>query len=215
VRDLSIRLATTADATAVHAIYAPIVRSTAISFELEPPAVEEMHGRIEKTLHFWPWLVGERQGAVLGYAYASRHRERAAYQWSVDVSVYIAADQRGQGIGRALYTALFAILRAQGYRNVCAGIALPNPASVALHEAMSMRPVGIYRHVGYKLGAWHDVGWWQGELQPPPATAEPTAPCALAEVRRRGDWDALLAEPAAPAVAPALPNTAAPVPSGR
>lgn len=210
MRDLSIRLATTADAAAIHAIYAPIVRSTAISFELEPPVVEEMRGRIAKTLHFWPWLVCERQGAVLGYAYASRHRERAAYQWSVDVSVYVAADQRGRGIGRALYTALFAILRAQGYRNACAGIALPNAASVALHEAMGMRPVGVYRHVGYKLGAWHDVGWWQGELQPPPATAEPPTPRTLAEVRRRGDWDALLAAPGATLARPDATATLSP-----
>lgn len=193
MRDLRIRLATMADAAAVHAIYAPVVQSTAISFELEPPSVEEMRGRIEKTLPSWPWLVCERQSTVLGYAYASRHRERAAYQWSVDVSVYIAEDQRGRGIGRALYTALFAILRAQGYRNACAGITLPNPASVALHEAMDMRPVGIYRHVGYKLGAWHDVGWWQGALQPP-AAAEPPAPQTLVDVRRVDDWDMLLAD---------------------
>ena len=105
-----------------------------------------------------------------GYAYASRHRDRAAYQWSIDVSVYVRADAHRRGIGRALYAALLRIVVAQGFYNAYAGITLPNPASVGLHESFGFRPVGMYRRVGHKLGAWHDVGWWALDLQPRPAS---------------------------------------------
>jgi L-amino acid N-acyltransferase YncA len=115
---------------------------------------------------FVPWLVDQDPGGgALGYAYASKHRERAAYRWSVDVAVYVGADQRGKGVGRALYTSLFALLRLQGFCAAHAGIALPNLASVTLHERMGFAPVGIYRAVGYTLGAWRDVGWWQLDLR--------------------------------------------------
>ncbi len=179
-----IRLATPADAPAIQAIYAPIVRETAISFEVTEPSVEEMAGRIAKTLGRFPWLVwvapdDTNTPTVVGYAYASAHRDRAAYQWSVDLSAYVHADWRGRGIGKALYLALLPILRDLGYVNTYAGIALPNPASVALHEAIGMLPVGVYQHVGYKFGAWRDVGWWYGELQAPPDA--PDAPLALSE----------------------------------
>lgn len=160
-----LRLARTDDAPAIQAIYAPIVTYTPISFETTPPAVEEIAQRIEGTLKRFPWLVYEDAGEVLGYAYASQHRARLAYQWSVDVSVYMHERSRGQGIGRKLYTALFELLRQQGFYNAFAGITLPNPASVALHEAMGMKPLGVYQNVGYKMGRWHDVGWWQGVLQ--------------------------------------------------
>jgi phosphinothricin acetyltransferase len=128
---------------------------------------------------------------VVGYAYASRHRVRAAYRWSVDVAVYIAPSHHRMGIGRAVYTSLFSILAAQGFFNAYAGVTLPNPASVGLHEAMGFTPVGVYRHVGYKLGAWHDVGWWQRPLREP--RDAPELPLELATVRRRSDWDRLLA----------------------
>jgi len=171
-----IRFATGADASAISAIYSPVVRKTAISFEVEPPSVEEIHRRISKIAAVYPWLVCEEDGAMQGYAYASQHRERAAYQWSVDVSVYVDERWRGQRIGRALYTSLFAILRAQGYVNVYAGITLPNPASVALHQAMGMKPLGIYYHTGFKLDKWHDVGWWHGLLQSLPSQPQPPQP---------------------------------------
>src|SRR5690606_40040690 len=129
-----IRLATEQDAAQIQAIYASIVRETAISFEFDPPTVEEMRQRIRKTFERLPWLVYEDRGAILGYVYASPHRERAAYQWSVDVSVYVRADARRSGVGRALYTSLFRLLALQGYYNAYAGISLPNPASVSLHE---------------------------------------------------------------------------------
>ncbi len=185
----SIRLATVADAPAVQAIYALIVRDTIISFEVTPPTVAEMAQRIAKTLSQWPWLVCQQDDVVVGYAYASQHRERAAYQWATDVSVYIHEEWRGHGIGRTLYTALFAVLRAQGYCQVLAGIALPNAGSVALHETLGMTPLGIYRQVGYKMGAWHDVGWWQGTLQPLPAQPQPPQP--IAAVRQSSTWASL------------------------
>ncbi len=159
-----LRIARAEDAEGILAIYAPIVRETTISFELEPPTVEEMRGRIETTLARLPWLVCESDGGIAGYAYASRHRERAAYQWSVDVSVYVAEQRRRQGLGSRLYTPLLGMLEDLGYYSALAGIALPNPASVGLHEAMGFRSIGIYRNIGYKLGAWRDVGWWQKQL---------------------------------------------------
>lgn len=160
-----IRLATQVDASAMLAIYSPIVQKTAISFEVDSPTIDQMQQRIAKILAVLPWIVYESDGEICGYAYAGQHRERAAYQWSVDVSIYIHEQWRSKGIGRALYTSLFTFLTSLGYYNVFAGITLPNPASVALHESMGMRQLGVYQHVGCKLGAWHDVGWWQGRLQ--------------------------------------------------
>jgi len=172
--DTTLRLARHGDARGVAAIYAPVVQTTAISFETEPPTMEDMAQRIQKTLAHWPWMVCDRAGEVLGYAYASQHRERAAYQWSVDVSVYVHPRAHRSGIGRALYTSLIRLLVLQGFYNAYAGITLPNAASVGLHEAVGFRPVGVYRKVGFKLGAWHDVGWWSLLLQPP--AARPSSP---------------------------------------
>ena len=172
----TIRPATPQDAAGILAIYAQIVRDTAISFEVEPPTVPEMQQRISQTLLKYPWLVCERQGDSLGYVYASQHRARAAYQWATDVSVYIHADVHRSGIGRGLYTALFSLLHRQGFYNLYAGITLPNDGSVGLHEALGFQPVGVYRSVGFKFDAWHDVGWWhlplRSDSQPsgPPAT---------------------------------------------
>ncbi len=171
----SIRAATAHDAALILAIYAPIVRDTAISFETEVPTVEQMQQRIVHTVANLPWLVCDHEGEILGYVYASPHRTRAAYQWSVDVSVYIQAGTRRMGVGRALYTALFQCLQLQGFYNCYAGITLPNPASIGLHEALGFLPVGIYRAVGYKQGAWHDVGWWQLAL-PQAGASAPVAP---------------------------------------
>ena len=161
-----IRLATPHDAAGVQAIYAPVVRDTAISFELEPPTVEDMQKRIVAVVERMPWLVCEHHGEILGYAYASPHRVRAAYQWSVDVSVYVNPRAHRSGVGRALYTSLLRLLTLQGFYNAYAGITLPNAASVGLHEAVGFVPVGVYRNVGFKLGAWHDVGWWSRLLHP-------------------------------------------------
>jgi L-amino acid N-acyltransferase YncA len=167
-----IRIATGADAEGVLAIYAPIIRDTAISFELVPPTVEQMRERIESTLVQLPWLVADQSEEVIGYAYASRYRERAAYQWAVEVSAYVHEESRRSGVARALYRALLGVLKDLGYRTALAGIALPNEASVAFHESMGFTAIGIYRKVGYKMGTWHDVGWWQlalGEYTDNPA----------------------------------------------
>jgi len=163
---MPIRTAASGDAEAITAIYAPIVRETAISFELEPPTTDEMRERITSTLESLPWLVSlDATGKVDGYVYASKHRERAAYQWSVDVTAYVRSDARGRGVGKALYKELFIELKALGYAQAFAGIALPNIASVALHQAVGFLPIGVYKNVGFKLNAWHDVGWWQRPIQ--------------------------------------------------
>lgn len=175
---MKIRTAHPDDAPAIAAIYAPVVAGTAISFETEPPDAAEMRARIAKTLGAGlPWLVAEADGVVCGYAYASKHRERAAYQWSVDTTVYVADGRRGQGVGRALYGALLPLLAGLGYCQAFAGIALPNVASVGLHEALGFAPLGVYRNVGFKLGQWRDVGWWQRALREPDAA--PRAPQAF------------------------------------
>jgi phosphinothricin acetyltransferase len=164
---MKIRTATPEDSAAAAAIYGPVVQHTAISFETEPPDAAEMRARIEKTLVSLPWLVAEDEaGAVCGYAYASKHRERAAYQWSVDTTVYVREDMRGRGVGRALYGALLPLLAELGYCQAFAGVALPNAGSVGLHEALGFEAIGVYRNVGYKHGAWRDVGWWQKRLRP-------------------------------------------------
>jgi L-amino acid N-acyltransferase YncA len=186
----TIRLATEDDAAQIQAIYAPYVRDTAISFEVEPPSVEEMRQRIIDVLQRMPWLVCERGAVVLGYAYAGKYRVRAAYQWSVDVSVYIDAGVHRAGIGRAVYTSLLTLLELQGFYNAYAGVTLPNPASVGLHESMGFTPVGVYRQVGYKLGAWHDVGWWQRALRPYELAPQP--PAELNTVRASPAWETAL-----------------------
>ncbi len=161
---LAIRPAEIADAAAIQAIYAPIVAQTPISFEIEPPTVAEMAGRIAAIRQRYPYFVATRGETVMGYAYASEHRSRAAYSISVDVTAYVAEAARRQGVGRALYGALIAALGEAGFHSAHAGITLPNAASVALHEAMGFEKVGVYREVGYKLGAYHSVGWWQRML---------------------------------------------------
>lgn len=161
-----IRVATPNDAAEIAAIYGPVVRRTTISFELEPPTVDEMRNRIGKTLQRWPWLVSlDQEGVVNGYVYAGALRDRPAYQWSVEVSAYVREDARRSGVGRRLYGVLFEELRRLGYCQAFAGIALPNAGSIGLHESLGFTPIGVYRSVGYKFGQWRDVGWWQMALQ--------------------------------------------------
>ncbi len=157
-----IRLADPAqDATACAAIYAPFVSGSAVSFEEAAPSEEEIRERMRAARC---WLVAERDGAVAGFAYATPYRARPAYRWAVETSVYVSATAHGRGIGRTLYEALLAELESRGFRAACAAIALPNPPSVALHEAVGFAPVGIFRDIGFKAGAWRDVGWWQRPL---------------------------------------------------
>ena len=176
-----VRIATPDDAPGIHAIYAPNVTGSVISFEYDPPGEDVMRQRVAAILPRWPWLVCERDGALLGYVYASSHRERAAYQWSVEVTAYIAAEARRSGVARALYDALFAMLVAQGFVHAYAGITLPNAPSVGLHESLGFRRLGTYERIGFKCGAWHDVGWWALLLREPPQ--EPAAPAPFATWR--------------------------------
>ncbi len=155
------------DAAACAAIYAPHVEHSAVSFEEVAPDAAAMAVRIEATQATHPWLVAVDGGGVRGFAYGCRHRERAAYRWAADVSVYVDAEARRAGVGRALYAELLDRLRAAGLHTACAGITLPNPASVSLHESFGFEPVGVYRRIGWKEGAWRDVGWWQLQLVPP------------------------------------------------
>lgn len=161
-----IRVATKLDAPAILRIYAPIVAQTPISFETEVPSVEEIENRIENTLLQYPWLVSEIDGKIVGYAYASQHRGRRAYQWSVEVTVYVDSDYHGTGIGKSLYQTLFKMLVKQGYFIAVAGVTLPNSGSIALHKSLGFRQVGVFGALGYKSGTWHDVSWWHLELQP-------------------------------------------------
>ena len=149
------------DAPAIQAIYAPYVTATTISFEEVPPDIMEVERRIAAILPHYPYLVAEVDGRVVGYAYASEHRTRAAYRTSVDVTVYVAPGAQRSGVARCLYSRLLPAAAGLGFHAAFAGIALPNKASIGLHEAMGFEPVGIYREVGRKFDAWHDVGWWQ------------------------------------------------------
>lgn len=163
-----IRPATPGDAEALLSIYRPFVLWTAVSFELQPPSVDEFGERIQRALEHWAWLVAERDGTAIGYAYATPHRSRGGYQWSVETSVYLSEGSRGQGIGRALYEELMPILADKGYCHAYAGITLPNDASVALHRRMAFDAVGVFRSVGRKFGRWHDVSWWHRPLRSEP-----------------------------------------------
>lgn len=173
VDGLTVRAATTADAAAIAGIYAPYVLETVISFEEIPPTAAEFEARMLATPRL-PWLVAVRDDAVVGYCHASLHKTRASYRWSADVSVYVAPSERGHGVGRLLYGELLPLVRSLGYVSVFAGIALPNDASVGLHEAFGLTPVGVYRNVGFKHHKWRDVGWWQLTFaDPPDQPAEP------------------------------------------
>jgi len=175
-----IRLASPTDAVAILAIYAPYIRNTSLTFETGVPPVADFANRIRSYMEYFPWLVYEEQGQVRGYAYASRYREREAYQWSVECSVYIHDDHHRSGIARKLYSVLFELLKAQGFTTVYAVINLPNDPSVAFHESMGFRYFATYEKVGYKLGKWKNVGWWQLQLND--YIMEPPAPIHFSQL---------------------------------
>ncbi len=162
----TVRDAEPRDAGACAAIYAPYVTDTSISFEAEPPSAAQMAERIAAALRTHAWLVLQERGEVIGYAYGGPFKERAAYRWSCEVSVYLARERHRSGGGRALYEALLARLAGRGFRTALAGMTLPNEPSVRLHRAMGFEPVGTYRRVGWKHGAWRDVAWVQRSLVP-------------------------------------------------
>lgn len=177
------------DGAACATIYAPYVTGAATSFEEVPPDADDFEERIERVTRTHPWLVAERDGAVVGFAYATAHRARAAYRWTAETSVYVADRHRGDGVGRALYATLLDLLREQGLQTALAGITEPNAASVALHRALGFERVGVYREVGYKAGAWRDVSWWQLALgaSEDGAPTEPSGPRRLAAGREPQD----------------------------
>jgi phosphinothricin acetyltransferase len=170
--NVDIRVARPEDAADIARIYSYYVTETVISFEEKPPTETEMRERIVRTLEFTPWLVASVSNSVIAYAYAQRHRERAGYRWAVDVSVYVDRGYQRRGLGKQLYDELFKILARQGFRRVCAGLTYPNDASEGLHRSAGFTPVGIYRRIGWKLGAWRDTLWLQREIggdgEPPP-----------------------------------------------
>ena len=190
-----IRLATAQDSERLLEIYGPFVQHTAVSFEYSVPEEGEFKRRMETVLEKLPWLVCEMEGVIVGYAYASMHKARAAYQWSVDSSVYVDPRYHGKHIGTALYTALFDIVRLLGYYNVYAGVALPNAKSEGLHEAFGFVPIGVFHHVGYKLGAWHDVKRFELALAEP--CDMPERPKLLHEVSGTEDFSNILERAAA------------------
>ena len=153
------------DAAPCAAIYAPYVTGSSVSFEEVAPTAAQFAALIAEVSRSYPWLVLDTgEGTVAGYAYAARHRERAAYRWAADVAIYVDPAHQGRGAGRRLYGALLPLLRRQGVRVACAGVTLPNDASVGLHRALGFELVGTYRAIGWKAGAWHDVAWWQLRL---------------------------------------------------
>jgi L-amino acid N-acyltransferase YncA len=189
----SLRLAVPADAVQIAAIYAPFCLETATSFETVAPDETTMRERISGLSQRYPWLVAvSGTGHVLGYAYAGKHRERAAYRWSVDFTAYLAPDAKRRGIGTALYRALTRICTSLGYYRAFAAITLPNEASVRLHEKIGFRPIGVYQRVGFKLGKWHDVGWWSLELLPESDT--PREPRSILEMALSRELEEILIE---------------------
>lgn len=174
-------MATPEDAGAIAGIYLPYVRDTVVSFETAPPDVLEMRSRMTGTLATLPWLVvTDGEDVVKGYAYANPHRTRDAYRWCADVSLYLDESIHGRGHGRRIYAALLKLLVAQGYINAYAGITLPNPASVGLHEALGFTPIGVFPDVGFKQQRWWDVGWWHRRLADP--SRSPPEPRPWAEL---------------------------------
>jgi L-amino acid N-acyltransferase YncA len=185
-----IRIAHTDDAAAVHDIYTPSVIEGVATFETELPGVEAMRERIVGRLRHYPWLIWEEDGRVLAYAYASRFRERAAYDWIAETSIYVHADARRRGIARRLYAVLLDAMTLQGLNQAVGVITLPGEVSVAMHEAMGFTPAGVWRSSGYKLDQWWDVGVWQKELQLP--TTPPTPVTAFAALRETPAWAELM-----------------------
>ena len=161
---MNIRLARPSDAATLLAIYAPYVENTAITFEYEVPTIEDFATRIEKTLERYPYLVAEEDGLILGYAYASTYYARAAYDWAVELSVYVSQDARGQGVGTKLYDELEDLLDQMGYVHFLACISLPNEASLALHRKRGYQQVAHFPKIGYKFNRWYDIVWLQKSL---------------------------------------------------
>ncbi|RQG94645.1 GNAT family N-acetyltransferase [Natrarchaeobius chitinivorans] len=185
-----IRIARATDAAAVREIYAPYCESTPITFEETAPSEAELADRIESTLETYPWLVCERDGAVVGYAYASRLRSRRAYQWVVELSVYVADDARESGVGTGLYESLFAILEHQGVRDAYAVTTVPNPGTVRFHERLGFERLVEFPAIGHTDGDWRDVAWWRRPITEKTADPDPIAP--VSKLRTKPGWKSIL-----------------------
>jgi phosphinothricin acetyltransferase len=181
-----IRTVAPSDAGAIIEIYGPFCEESPVSFEIKRPTADEMEERILKISDVYPWLVCQNGHHLSGFAYAGPHKERAAYRWAVDLAVYVAAGFRGLRVGTALYSSLIEILRIQGYYKAYAGITLPNPSSIALHESFGFELVGTYQKVGFKAGSWHDVSWWELTLQA--ARGRPAEPLKIGDVMHREEY---------------------------
>jgi len=160
----TIRLANSNDSAGILEIYAPFILNSTTTFEVDIPSTDEIANRINKYLEKGPWLVSVHNGLITGYAYASEHRSRAAYQWSIELSVYIHPDHQGNKLATRLYQCALEILHRQGYCNIYAGITQPNEPSDAFHRSMGFELIGTYNKIGYKQGKWCDVKWYQRSL---------------------------------------------------
>lgn len=178
----TIRPVTTADAESVLSVYAPYIEKTNISFEYEVPSVDEFRKRIKTIIATYPWLVCEQDNRIVGYAYGGQHRARTAYHWSVESAIYMAEDFQGKGAGKVLYQTVFELLRLQGFVNVFAGMTLPNEKSERLHKACGFQMIGVFRNIGYKNNAWHDVQWMQLDLAA--HTADKQLPVSITELQK-------------------------------
>lgn len=187
---MNIRLAEPSDSAGILAIYAPYIRDTSLTFELEVPNETDFGRRIEAYQHNWPWLLAEENGKIAGYAYATRHRERAGYQWSVECSIYMADEFQGKGSADRLYKTLLHLLKMQGFRNVYAVINLPNDRSVAFHERLGFQYKFTFENVGYKLGRWKNVGWWMLQLNP--YDENPGTPISFDQLCQQEDIETVL-----------------------
>jgi phosphinothricin acetyltransferase len=177
VKNAKIRLASAGDSEAILEIYSPYIINTSVTFEIEVPPLAEFRERIRNISEVYPWIICEIDGGIAGYAYAAGHHERAAYQWAVNLSVYIGEDYKRKGLGSVLYATLFDILEHLGYFTGLACVTRPNPQSEKFHESFGFRTVGIYHHVGFKLGRWHDVVWYEAPIKEP--VPEPLQPLAI------------------------------------
>ncbi len=178
--NLRLRLASEDDAESVLAIYGPVCESSASTFEFAPPSVEDVRERIRFVLTKWVWIIAEQNEKVIGYAYGGEHRKRAAYQWSVELSIFLDSTSRNQGLGKTMIKALLEILKLQGYVTAFAGTTLPNAGSQGLVNKLGFEEIGVFRNIGYKFDTWHDVGWYQKQIQKPEANQSPPRP--LSEV---------------------------------
>jgi L-amino acid N-acyltransferase YncA len=188
----NIRLITPADAEAALEVYAPYVRNTGISFEYDVPTVAEFEKKIEKITSQYPWLVCECDSVIAGYAYGSTHRDRTGYQWSPEVTVYLDERFHRRGIASALYTALFKMLKMQGYYNLFAGVLVTNTKSVEFHRAMGFEDIGLFKNIGYKLGEWHTNLWLQHQLQEP--IPNPATPIGINEILNTASFEEIMTE---------------------